>query len=174
MAKEVFDRQLDEAVAGLITCRSASKEGSHRIRLTFYVVSKPSSKVDVQLRNAHVETICQFAYQEGLPASALRYTIMIVTKPNHIDHQNALRLILSLYPATQVSSDLVCVVVASLGIGSLKVSTSLQNVLIKWVIMIYEFLEDRSILSSLYGVLFNMLDMPSIRSEPYVSLFEPC
>lgn len=99
---------------------------------------------------------------------------MIVTKPHHLDHQSVLRLIQSLYPATQVSSDLVCVVIASLGIGSLKVSTSLQKLLIKWVIMVYEFLEDRSILSSLYGVLFNMLDMPSIRSEPYISLFAPC
>lgn len=171
MSKEVFGRQLDEAVAGLITCRSASKEGYDRARLTFCVVSKP---LDVQLCNAHVETICQFAYQEGLPASTLRHIIIIVTKPDHLDHQNALRLIQSLYPATQVSSDLVCVVVASLGIGSLKVSTSLQNLLIKWVTMVYEFLEDRSILSSLYGVLFNMLDMSSIRSENCISLFEPC
>lgn len=70
---------------------------------------------------------------------------------------------MSLYPASKVSSELVCLVVASLGYGKSKPAGPIQSLLLKWIIVVYEMLEVPSILSNLYSVLFNMLDLLSLR-----------
>ena len=111
--------------------------------------------------------ICQFAHQNGLLASALQHLVDILTKPAPFDQASLLRLIGSLYPVSRVSSDIVCTIVSALGHGKRKPAATLQNALLKWLIKIYDVLEDSAILSSLYGVLFNMLDMLSIRLEDF-------
>ncbi len=107
--------------------------------------------------------ICQYAHRNGLPASALRQLLDMVTQPSSFDEAILVRLIESLYPVSRVPADLVCTIVSALGHGKWKPSPALQNALLKWLIMIYDVLEDTATLSSLYSVLFNMLDMPSIR-----------
>lgn len=68
-----------------------------------------------------------------------------------------------LYPATKVSSDLVCLVISSLGPGKSKPAASVQSSLLKWILIIYQVMDYPSILSNLYSVIFNMLDMLSLR-----------
>lgn len=117
-----------------------------------------------------MHTICQFANQNGLPASALQQLLDLLTQPNPFSEGVLLRLIESLYPASRVAPDLICTIVAVLGHGKQKPSAALQNALLKWLIMIYDILEDDAILSNMYGVLFNMLDVLLIRLESFKAI----
>lgn len=110
-----------------------------------------------------VDTICSHAYEHGLSSDALSTTIDIITLPNHLDQGSLTTIIKNLYPTSKVSNDVVFRVVGSLGQGKGKPSAPTQTLLVKWLILVYEVLADSSILSSLYGVLFNMLDMISLR-----------
>lgn len=72
-------------------------------------------------------------------------------------------MIKNLYPAQHVSGDVVVTIVAALGQGKGKPSPGTQDSLVKWLALIHEIIEDTNVLSRLYGVLFGMLDMISIR-----------
>ena len=135
----------------------------------------------------YVDTICEYAYQNGLSALTLRQLLDIVTLSNTNTHTNTdsfhlnrpnsvktnvkvdvkinIKILKSLYPAGKVSSDLVCLVISSLGLGKSKPAAVVQSTLLKWILMVYPVLEDPSILSNLYNVIFNMLDMPGLRYE---------
>ncbi|KAI4122661.1 MAG: hypothetical protein LQ347_006429, partial [Umbilicaria vellea] len=131
---------------------------------TTHASKLPAKLRKVQLQSS-VNAICGSAYESGLSDHALRTIIDILTQPNSLDLTSITALVKGLYPVGRVSSDLVCNVVASLGNGSSKPSAPTQNLLLRWVIMIYEVLENPTFISSLYGVLFHMLDMISISLE---------
>lgn len=80
-------------------------------------------------------------------------------------------MIKNLYPAQRVSGDIIVTVVAALGQGKGKPSPGTQDSLVKWLALIHEVIEDASILSRLYGVLFGMLDMISIRCVATPSIY---
>lgn len=124
---------------------------------------KGSNKHVILQAKTIVQTICRFADQRGVQTLALDELLKTVSRPNALDRGSCLKIVKSLYPATKVSSDQICVVVSSMGQGSQKASLSLQESLLKWIIMIHELLEEPSILSGLYSVFFNMLDMLSLR-----------
>lgn len=80
-----------------------------------------------------------------------------------LDQTSVTTLIKNLYPAKQVPDDVVVTVVGSLGQGKGKPSPGTQDSLVKWLIVVHEIIESPDVLSCLYGVLFSMLDMISIR-----------
>lgn len=125
--------------------------------------SRSSGKQETLQAERHVKGISEYAYQNGLSALTLRQLLDTVTLPNHLSRANSINVIKSLYPANKVSSELVCLVVGSLGYGKSKPAGFIQSLLLKWIVVVYEVLEDASILSKLYGVLFNMLDLLSLR-----------
>lgn len=135
--------------------------------------SKPagSSKQDpLQLQaELYVDTICEYAFRNGLSALTLRQLLDTVTLSAtfHLSRPNSLKIIQSLYPASTVSSDLLCLVVSALGRGKAKPSASVQASLVKWIRMVYRVLDEPSILSNLYSVIFNLLDMVSLRYESH-------
>ena len=112
---------------------------------------------------ASIELICIVAFERGLPTSALTSLLDVITLPNRLDEANVARLIKHFYPAEAIPSEPVCKVVCNLGQGKEKPSVATQNHLLIWLTMVYEVLEDNSILAKLYGVLFNMLDLIGIR-----------
>lgn len=63
----------------------------------------------------------------------------------------------------RVSSKLVTQVVCCLGPSKNKPTPATQALLLRWLLLVYDFLEDRAHLSKLYAVLFNYLDMISLR-----------
>lgn len=87
----------------------------------------------------------------------------IVTRPNSLDQASLGRLIKNLYPASKVPDAVVSRVVASLGHGRAKTGYAAQAALLRWLVMIYEVLENQKVLTQLYGVLFNLLDTIAIR-----------
>ena len=113
----------------------------------------------------HLETLQSHAQQHGLTAGTLKRLLEVLTCANALDQTTQKALIKILYPADQVPSHLIGIVVNSLGYGSRKASVSSQLLLLKWMIMVYDNLEDPSIFSSLYSVFFNLLDMNSLRAD---------
>ncbi len=119
---------------------------------------------DAQIEDS-IDTICGYAYQSGLSTLTLTTTLEIVLRSTSLSQANRAVLVKSLYPASRVPSQLICTAVASLGQGKQKLPVSLQQSLLKWIIQVYDVLEDPSILSKLYTVLFNMLDFISLRYD---------
>lgn len=90
----------------------------------------------------------------------------ILTLPSVLDQASINNLIRNLYPAGKVLDTIVIKVVASLGHGRAKPSYNAQAALLKWLVMVYDVLENQKILSQLYGILFNLLDTIAIRYFP--------
>lgn len=110
-----------------------------------------------------MEQVCTEAYQNGLQSASLDRLVDIITLPNEVDQSSLGNLIKNLYPASKVADAIVVKVVGSLGHGRAKPSYSTQVALLKWLVMVYDVLENHMILSRLYGILFNLLDTIAIR-----------
>lgn len=110
-----------------------------------------------------VKRIVPDAYEHGIPPGILERLIDVITKPNHLDQASVTSLIKNLYPTEKVSSNVVTKVICSLGPSKSKPPAATQALLLRWLILVYEALEDPSHLSKLYAVLFNYLDMISLR-----------
>ena len=113
----------------------------------------------------YLETIESHAQEHGLKIATLKRLLEILTSGNALDQTTQKALIKILYPADPVPSDLICLIVNALGCGSRKAPVSNQQLLLKWMIMIHDVLEDPSILSNLYSVFFNLLDMSNLRAD---------
>jgi centromere protein I len=98
-----------------------------------------------------------------LSSDLLEELIDIITLPNELDQASIGAIVRNLYPATKVPDECVVRVVGSLGHGQAKARLSVQSGLLKWLIMVYDVLENRGILSQLYSLLFNLLDTTTIR-----------
>ena len=132
-------------------------------QLTAWVVSKiPAKQRKINVTEL-VDTICSHAYESGIPTDALSTAIDVVTLEGHLDQGSKTTLIKNLYPASNVPNDVVFRVVGALGPSTGKPSAVTQALLVKWLILVYEVLADSSVLSKLYAVLFNLLDMISLR-----------
>lgn len=80
-----------------------------------------------------------------------------------IQQSSSTRLIKNLYPASKVPSSVVSRIICSLGPTKVKPAPAVQALLLRWLILIYDELEEPAILSKLYAVLFNHLEMISLR-----------
>ncbi|OOQ90254.1 Mis6 domain protein [Penicillium brasilianum] len=110
-----------------------------------------------------VKTIASDAYENGIPQNALGRLLKVLTVKNHLDQGTTTTLVKSLYPQERISSQHVTQVVCCLGPSKCKPSPATQALLVRWLIMTYDLLEDRTHLGKLYAVLFNHLDMISLR-----------
>ncbi|EOD51016.1 putative mis6 domain protein [Neofusicoccum parvum UCRNP2] len=111
-----------------------------------------------------VDAVCSHAYQHGLSRDLLESIVQIVTRRNTLDQTSLTNLVKNLYPADSVSSDLVVTIIGALGQGQTKPSAATQAALLKWIIAVIDVLDDATVLSKLYGVLFNLLDTMSLRT----------
>lgn len=113
-----------------------------------------------------VDKLCLHAYELGLSSSPLGTLVDIITLPNELDQASLGSLIRNLYPAGKVSDDIVVKVVASLGHGKAKPNFNVQAALIKWLVMVYDVLQNAKVLSQLYSILFNLLGTLALRCVP--------
>ncbi|KAF1923756.1 Mis6-domain-containing protein [Didymella exigua CBS 183.55] len=112
-----------------------------------------------------VDAICRHAFADGLDEDALETVVHIAARKTELDQTSVTTLIKNLYPAQRVSGDVVVIIVAALGQGQGKPSPGTQDSLVKWLALVHEIMENANVLSRLYGVLFGMLDMISIRTS---------
>ncbi|KAJ5438931.1 uncharacterized protein N7458_009929 [Penicillium daleae] len=109
------------------------------------------------------KTIASDAYENGIPQDALGRLLKVLTAKNNLDQGTITPLIKNLYPQERIASKHVTQVVCCLGPSKSKPSPATQALLVRWLIMTYDLLEDRTHLGKLYAVLFNHLDMISLR-----------
>ncbi|KAH7411796.1 Mis6-domain-containing protein [Phaeosphaeria sp. MPI-PUGE-AT-0046c] len=112
-----------------------------------------------------IDVICRHAFDHGLETEPLRDIVQIVCVKTNLDQTTVTTLVKNLYPAQRLSADVVVTIVGALGQGKGKPSPSTQDSLVKWLAICHEILQDTNVLSRLYGVLFSMLDMISIRTS---------
>jgi centromere protein I len=101
--------------------------------------------------------------EDGLNPKSLRDLVQLASVKTLLDQTTITTLIKNLYPAQRVPADVVITVVGALGQGKGKPSPGTQDSLVKWLTTVHEIIESPNVLSRLYGVLFGMLDMISIR-----------
>lgn len=131
--------------------------------LTIDIASRiPAKQRSVKVSN-HVDSLCARAYGEGLSNASLERLIDIITLPNELDQGSIGSLIKHLYPTSKVPDAIIIKVVGSLGHGEAKPSYVAQAALLKWIVLIYDVLENQKILSQLYAVIFNLLDTIALR-----------
>ncbi|UPX18545.1 Phosphate metabolism transcription protein [Ascochyta rabiei] len=112
-----------------------------------------------------VDTICRHAFADGLDEDALETVVHIAARKTELDQTSVTTLVKNLYPAQRVSGHVIITIVAALGQGKGKPAPGTQDSLVRWLILVHEIIDDASVLSRLYGVLFGMLDTISIRTS---------
>ncbi|KAF8248769.1 Mis6-domain-containing protein [Wilcoxina mikolae CBS 423.85] len=113
---------------------------------------------------AAIDGLSQYSSVRGLSKEVLEILIDTLTKaPCHFDQGTSGRIIKALIPRGKVSQEAVLKIVGCLGSGPNKPSFSIQAGLLRWLVMVYNVLEDYTVLSQLYGVLFGLLDMITLR-----------
>ncbi|KAF2672513.1 Mis6-domain-containing protein [Microthyrium microscopicum] len=112
----------------------------------------------------YIEEITEYGFNSGLRASEQRRIIKLVATKTELDQTSCTTLIRNLVPAEKVPSDVILTAIGALGQGSQKPSPASQAGIVRWVTAVHEVLEDPSFLIRLYGVLFNLLDMISLRA----------
>ena len=70
-----------------------------------------------------------------------------------------------MYPAGKVSEEVVHRIVSSLGPGKHKATSTTQQALLKWILLVFDVLESLNALLRLYSVLFNLLDVLYLRAR---------
>ncbi|EAW08711.1 Mis6 domain protein [Aspergillus clavatus NRRL 1] len=109
------------------------------------------------------KTIASHAYETGIDQAALERLIKLLTRNSHLDQGTITTLIKNLYPIDRISPRVVTQIVCCLGPSKNKPSPATQASLLRWLILTNDFCDDRSHLAKLYAVLFNHLDMISLR-----------
>ena len=113
--------------------------------------------------NQLAKSIASDAYVSGIPQFALERLVKLITTNNHLGQGTTTTLIKNLYPLERVPSKLVTQIVCSLGTAGNKPSPATQSLLLRWLILVFDFLDERAHLSKLYAVLFNHLTISSLR-----------
>lgn len=139
----------------------AVQEAINRVQ----TVADTQTKTKYSVLKSFLDTITTYAVNNGLSNSALHKMVDVVKRPVSLDQKSQNAIIKSLYPANNVPSDLISTVIGCLGYGSHKASVSSQQFLLRWIVMVADYLEQPSHLSNFYSVLFNLLDMMSIRAD---------
>ncbi|EQL33859.1 hypothetical protein BDFG_04240 [Blastomyces dermatitidis ATCC 26199] len=109
------------------------------------------------------KSIASAAYESGIPTHLLERLIATISKSKHLDQTTITTIVKNLYPSERVRPRTASMVISCFGPSRSKPSPATQSLLIRWLILVYEDMEDQSCLSRLYAVLFNFLDMISLR-----------
>ena len=93
----------------------------------------------------------------------MRRIVTLLSVKTDLDQTSCTTLLKNLYPAERLPSDVVLTAVGALGNGARKPAPAAQAGIVRWIVAVHEVLEEPSFLLRLYGVLFNLLDLISIR-----------
>ncbi|CAG8770925.1 11425_t:CDS:2, partial [Acaulospora morrowiae] len=102
----------------------------------------------------------KFVLWYGLEVPQLTKILEVILS-GKLDDGDTRKLVKLLIPRTKVPNMLIMKIFGSLGNKNTKLK--IQALLLRWVILIYNVLEDHSELYQLYGVLFHYLDYDTLR-----------
>ncbi|KFY00890.1 hypothetical protein O988_03035 [Pseudogymnoascus sp. VKM F-3808] len=103
-----------------------------------YAARIPAKQRAVKI-NRTVERVANKAFEDGLSEASLDELVDIVTLPNELDQASIANIVRNLYPAAQISDDTLVKVIGSLGHGQSRASFPVQSLLLKWLVMVYDF-----------------------------------
>ncbi|OAX80697.1 hypothetical protein ACJ72_04961 [Emergomyces africanus] len=126
------------------------------------VASIPSKQRHTNVADL-AKSIASNAYDSGIPTHLLERLVTIISKSKHLDQTTITTIVKNLYPSGRVSPRTISKVISCFGPSRSKPSPATQALFLRWLILVYEDMEDQSYLSRLYAVLFNFLDMISLR-----------
>ncbi|KAK6334948.1 hypothetical protein TWF718_010389 [Orbilia javanica] len=107
-----------------------------------------------------------YANTNGLTHGYLETLLRILTLPKtSIDASKTRTLVKSLVPLERVKPSTVIHLISSLGEGEQRAEYATQALLLKWLVMVYDFLDSYAVLHQLYGVLFNFLHTANLRAS---------
>jgi centromere protein I len=89
--------------------------------------------------------------------------LRLVTVRSELDQSSVTSLLRNLFPRDKVGSDAVLLAVGALGPGTGRPAAVTQAGLVRWVGAVQGVMEEPEFLVRVYGVLFNLLDMASLR-----------
>ncbi|KAI5804091.1 Mis6-domain-containing protein, partial [Peziza echinospora] len=124
-------------------------------------------RIDVPKEQVHeaADDFVQYASINGLTDETLDAVIDILTTPSKLDQVTISAVIKALYPRNKVPEAIVVKVVGCFGHGESKPSLRTQAGLLRWLVMVYDVMAGYTMLSQLYGILFNMLQMITLRAH---------
>ncbi|KAK6354112.1 hypothetical protein TWF730_008530 [Orbilia blumenaviensis] len=112
-----------------------------------------------------VGELSSYANTNGLTHGYLESLLRLLTLPKtSIDASKTRTLVKSLVPLERVKPSTVIHLISSLGEGEQRAEYATQALLLKWLVMVYEFLDSYAVLHQLYGVLFNFLYTANLRA----------
>ncbi|KAK6511551.1 hypothetical protein TWF481_000466 [Arthrobotrys musiformis] len=113
-----------------------------------------------------VEELSSYANTNGLTHGYLETLLRILTLPKtSIDAPKTRALVKSLVPLERVKPSTVIHLISSLGEGEQRAEYATQALLLKWLVMVYDFLDSYAVLHQLYGILFNFLYTANLRAS---------
>ncbi|KAF8457165.1 Mis6-domain-containing protein [Terfezia claveryi] len=129
-----------------------SEIGDSRLRQAIGIFRRAGNKRSEIPKEDLIDAVDEFARYSslrGLPENSLNVVIDILTAPSKLDQATIAAIVKHLYPRSKVPEDVV-----------VKVA-----LLLRWLVMVYDVLDGHTMLSQLYGLLFNCLDMISLRTH---------
>ncbi|KAG4304099.1 hypothetical protein PORY_002463 [Pneumocystis oryctolagi] len=112
-----------------------------------------------------VKHLSDVAEKFGLDSESIDKGISMMCRSHHIDQSNTITIINSMMPCEKVKQKTVIRIFGSLGHGRGRASLFVQfkNILLKWVVMVYDYLEGYDELNQLYGVVFHYIGFVTLR-----------
>jgi centromere protein I len=93
----------------------------------------------------------------------VRRLVDLLSVKSELDQTSCTTLVKNLYPAGRLPSDVLLTAVGALGHGSRKPAPATQAAIVRWIVLVHDVLDEPSFLLRLYAVLFNLLDLITIR-----------
>ncbi|CAG8623440.1 19181_t:CDS:2, partial [Gigaspora rosea] len=123
------------------------------------IIKDKGRKITVKDQIDELETLVQW---HGLEDTQIAELLEVIIK-GKLDDYDVRKLIKLLIPRKKVSEMSVIKIFGNFGNRNMKYS--IQVLLLRWVVLIYGFIEDRSKIYRLYGVIFHYLEYATLRIE---------
>ncbi|RPA83902.1 Mis6-domain-containing protein [Ascobolus immersus RN42] len=110
-----------------------------------------------------VEELQEAAPVYGIPQDLLDRFLDVVAVNSRLDQGTVSKIIRVLHPRSKIGKSSLVRVVGSLGLGNIKPALPTQVLILRWLVMVYDFLDGYAVIDRLYGTLFSLLDMINLR-----------
>ncbi|KAF3920530.1 hypothetical protein ABW20_dc0108943 [Dactylellina cionopaga] len=113
-----------------------------------------------------VDQLSGYANTNGFSHAHLDSLLQVLTmSKTYLDAPKTRVLVKSLVPQAKIRAQTVVHLLGSLGEGEHKAEYATQSLLLRWLVMVYDFMDGYTVLHQLYGVIFNFLYTANLRNH---------
>ncbi|ODQ63955.1 Mis6-domain-containing protein [Nadsonia fulvescens var. elongata DSM 6958] len=156
--------------------------GIEETKLRKEQISKAINRIslarDIKLSKEEIDicyrTIRNYSPLYGLSIPNLKSLVETFTHPSTTLPSSVISSIINSYlsPREVIPDSIVIKIVSSCGTGAGKAQLRVQTLLLRWLVIVIPYLENKSILKKLYGVLFSLLSVEATRTWVIYLLFK--